>query len=122
AYDGANFERLVGQGRDAAASGDLPGAVGLLDQALALWRGDAFEGVDCALVSSEAARFEELRQIAFEELVQARLELGDHAALIAELTGRVAANPIRERLRGQLMLALYRAGRQANALEVYRQG
>jgi DNA-binding SARP family transcriptional activator/Tfp pilus assembly protein PilF len=121
-YDAAAFERLVAEGRAAAARGDLPGAVRLLGDALQLWRGDAFEGVECSLVTPEAARLDGLRRAALEESVEARLAMGQHRALSVELTGRVAADPLREVLRGQLMVALYRSGRKAEALDVYRQG
>jgi DNA-binding SARP family transcriptional activator len=113
------FERLVAQ----AAEGGAPERrSALLREALGLWRGApladlAFE----PFAHVEVARLEELRTAAREELVQAELELGRHSQLVAELETLVAENPLRERLRGQLMLALYRSGRQAEALEAYRQ-
>jgi DNA-binding SARP family transcriptional activator len=113
------FERLVAQ---AAEGGDPEHRSSLLHDALGLWRGPpladlAFEPF--ALV--EIARLEELRTAAREELAQAELELGRHSRLVAELEALVAEHPLRERLRGQLMLALYRSGRQAEALDAYRQ-
>jgi DNA-binding SARP family transcriptional activator len=113
------FERLVAQ---AAEGGDVERRSSLLREALGLWRGApladlAFE----PFAHVEVARLEELRTAAREELVQAELELGRHSQLVGELETLVAENPLRERLRGQLMLALYRSGRQAEALEAYRQ-
>ena len=113
------FERLVAQ---AAEGGEAEQRSALLREALALWRGApladlAFE----PFAHVEVARLEELRTAAREELVQAELELGRHSKLVGELETLVAENPLRERLRGQLMLALYRSGRQAEALEAYRQ-
>ena len=113
------FERLVAQ---AAEGGDARRRASLLHEALGLWRGEpladlAFE----PFAHVEIARLEELRTAAREELVEAELELGRHAQLVTELESLVSENPWRERLRGQLMLALYRSGRQAEALEAYRQ-
>jgi hypothetical protein len=91
-------------------------------EALALWRGPAL--VDFALDSfaqTEIARLEEVRLSALADRIEADLALGRHEELVSELEALVAENPLRERLRGQLMLALYRASRQADALEVYRQ-
>jgi len=112
------FERLVAQ---ASEGGDAERRSEVLREALSLWRGPpladlAFE----TFVHIEVARLEELRTAAREELIDAELELGHHAKLIGELEGLVTENPLRERLRGQLMLALYRSGRQAEALEAYR--
>jgi len=112
------FERLVAQ---AAQGGDAERRATLLHEALDLWRGApladlAFE----PFAQVEIARLEELRTAASEELIEAGLELGRHAQLVGELEALVAEHPLRERLRGQLMLALYRSGRQAEALEAYR--
>jgi predicted ATPase/DNA-binding SARP family transcriptional activator len=114
--DAARFERLVGEagraGRDAAAR--------LLEEALGLWRGPALaEFADQPWARAEAARLEELRLSAAEARVELRLAAGDHTGLVGELEGLVAEHPTRERLRGQLMVALYRSGRQADALRVY---
>jgi len=93
-----------------------------LEAALALWRGPALADLanESALVS-EIGRLEELRQSVVEQRIDAQLELGEHGEAIRVLEGLIAAHPLRERLRGQLILALYRAGRQAEALETYRE-
>jgi len=115
--DAARFERLVGEAGRAA--GDA--AAGPLAEALGLWRGPALaEFADQPWAQAEAARLEELRLGAVEALVELRLAAGDHTGLVGELEGLVAEHPTRERLRGQLMVALYRSGRQADALEVYQ--
>ena len=98
-------------------------AVSTLEEALSLYRGDPLQ--DLAYepwADGEVSRLTELRLAAHEQLVDAELQLGRHAQLVAELEARVRAAPLRERLRGQLMLALYRSGRQADALEAYREG
>jgi predicted ATPase/DNA-binding SARP family transcriptional activator/tetratricopeptide (TPR) repeat protein len=111
--DAGRFERLV------AAAG--AGAVGLLEQGLGLWRGPALvEFADLPWAQVEAARLEELRLAAVERLVELRLAGGGHGGVVGELEGLVAAHPTRERLRGLLMLAYYRSGRQADALGVYQ--
>ena len=113
------FERLL-----ARARGEEPAArVATLGAALALWRGApladfAYE----AFVQPEAARLEELRQLAVEERLEAELELGGGSELIAELQALVAERPLQERPRALLMRALYRAGRQSDALDVFRAG
>jgi DNA-binding SARP family transcriptional activator len=113
------FERLVAQ---AAEGGDAERRSALLHEALALWRGDPLADLAYEpFAHVEVARLEELRTAAREELVvAAELELGHHAQLVGELETLVAANPLRERLRAQLMLALYRSGRQVEALDAYR--
>jgi DNA-binding SARP family transcriptional activator/class 3 adenylate cyclase len=119
--DARRFERLVGEGRSERAQGDAERAAALLHQALELWRGPAL--ADFAYESfaqGEIARLEELRVAAVEERIDADLARGRHSELVGELEGLIAAHPLRERLRGQLMLALYRSGRQAEALEVYQ--
>jgi predicted ATPase/DNA-binding SARP family transcriptional activator/tetratricopeptide (TPR) repeat protein len=117
--DAARFERLVAE----ATALDAPEAraTRLLEEALALWRGLALaEFADQPWAQAEAARLEELRLAATEALVGRRLAVGGHAGLVGELEALVAAHPTRERPRGQLMLALYRSGRQADALAVYQ--
>jgi DNA-binding SARP family transcriptional activator len=112
------FERLVEESRQAPAEV----AARLLREALALWRGPAL--ADVALESfaqPEILRLEELRVGALERRVEADLALGRHGELVAELERLVREHPLRERLRGQLMLALYGSGRQADALDVYQQ-
>jgi predicted ATPase/DNA-binding SARP family transcriptional activator len=119
--DAARFERLVAEA-EAAAPADTPRAARLLEVALGLWRGPALaEFADAPWAQAEAARLEELRLAAREALVELRLAAGGHAGLVGELEGLVAAHPTRERLRGQLMAALYRSGRQADALALYQQ-
>jgi DNA-binding SARP family transcriptional activator len=119
--DAARFERLV---RDAAAdraAGGTEAAARKLREALALWRGPALgELAELPFAQHEAGRLEELRLVATEERVDAELALGAHAALVAELEALVAEQPLRERLRAELMVALYRTGRQTEALELYR--
>jgi DNA-binding SARP family transcriptional activator len=112
------FQRLVAE---AVEEGDASRRAAQLREALSLWRGPPL--ADLALepfAQIEIARLDELRTSAREELIDAELELGLHSKLVAELDGLVARHPLRERLRGQLMLALYRSGRQAEALEAYR--
>ena len=116
------FERLVQQARLSIAGGDPPTAERHLREALALWRGPALGGVTAeGLRRVEVPRLEELRLGALEERVDVDLALGRHRSLIAELRSLVRGNPYREHLVGQLMLALYRSGRQADALDVYRE-
>ncbi|WP_338898371.1 BTAD domain-containing putative transcriptional regulator [Streptomyces sp. TG1A-60] len=120
--DVAEFEARAADGRRAAADGHHEEAARLLRQALELWRGPALGGVGEAL-RAEAGRLEEARQAALEEGIAAELERGGREAeLVTELTALVGVHPTRERLRGQLMLGLYRLGRQADALAVYAQG
>ena len=107
------FERLVEEAGDA----EPQAAAELLREALALWRGPALADFAYESFAQAAiARLEELRLLALERRIDADLALGRHAALVAELEALVAEHPLRERLRGQLMLALYRSGRQAEAL------
>ena len=116
------FERLADEGRVALERGDARAARERLRAALALWRGSALADFSYEpFAGPEIARLEGARLSALEDRIDADLALGSDGALIAELEGLVAANPLQERLRGQLMRALYRAGRQADALTVYRQ-
>src|SRR5262245_60819928 len=113
------FERLVAQ---AAEGGDPKRRSALLREGLALWRSDPLADLTYEpFAHVEVARLEELRTAAREELADAELELGHHTQIVGELETLVAEHPLRERLRGQLMLALYRSGRQAEALDAYRQ-
>jgi DNA-binding SARP family transcriptional activator len=115
------FEQLLSDGSRALADGDPATAVTTLQKALALWRGPALADFTYESFAQPAiARLEELRAQALELHIDAQLELGLQARVLGELQGLVAAHPFRERLRGQLMLALYRDGRQAEALDVYR--
>ena len=93
----------------------------LLREALGLWRGHLWPS-STSPSRARARRLEEQRLAALEQRIEADLELGRHAELVPELEGLVREHPLRERRRGQLMLALYRCGRQADALEVYRTG
>ena len=118
--DSVRFEQLLAEARDSQVS-DPARASARASDALALWRGDAY--ADFAFESfaqEEIARLEELREEAEEERIDAELALGRSDELIGELEALVVACPLRERRRGQLMLALYRAGRQADALEALR--
>ncbi|GGV29244.1 SARP family transcriptional regulator [Streptomyces longisporoflavus] len=120
--DRNEFERLCARGRQAAADGDHAAAARLLGDALALWRGPALGGIGESL-RAVADQLDEARQAALEERIAAELaQTGRERELIGELTALVATHPGRERLRGQLMLVLYRLGRQADALAVYAQG
>jgi DNA-binding SARP family transcriptional activator len=115
------FASLLERARGELAGGDADAATSTLREALALWRGPALADFRGERFADEAAaRFEELRLAATEVRIEAELELGRHAALIGELEQLAAEHPHRERLRAQLMLALYRSGRQADALDVYR--
>src|SRR5919198_1134191 len=115
------FERLLAEGRQALGDGEAERAAALLADALSLWRGPPLADLaDEALAQPEIARLDELRLTALEERFEAELQLGSHTALVAELEAAVAEHPLRERLRHQLMLALYRSGRQADALGVYQ--
>jgi DNA-binding SARP family transcriptional activator/class 3 adenylate cyclase len=117
------FERLVEAGRRALADGDYDEASGRLRQALALWRGPPLADFTYEPFAEPAIlQLEELRITAVERRIDADLALGRHDGLIGELQSLVAEHPLRERLRGQFMLALYRSGRQAEALEAYREG
>ncbi len=119
--DASCFEALVSEARRARAAGDQEHAAGLLSEALALWRGPAFADLWYSdSIQVEGARLEEVMLTALEDRIEADLELGRHAELVAELERLVALHPTRERLCAQLMLALYRSGRQAEALEAYR--
>ena len=97
-------------------------AARLVRQALALWRGAPLAELGDSFARADRARLEEQRLAALEQRIEAELALGHHAALVPELEGLVREQPLRERRRAQLMLALYRCGRQADALEVFRTG
>ncbi len=118
--DAARFEELIAQARDVLVS-DSAAAVGLLDDALALWRGAAFgELAAHELVRAEALRLEQLRDAAAADRIDARISLGRHDEVIGELEAAVADDPLGERAHAQLMLVLYRSGHQAEALATYR--
>src|SRR5262245_35159440 len=115
------FEELLADGRRALERGDAESAANLLRQALELWRGTPLADVSFEpFAQAEIARLEERRLVALEERIEADLTLGRHDDLVGELEALIAKNPLRERLRGQLMLALYRSGRQSEALAAYQ--
>jgi len=121
AVDAGRFERLVEAARGAHAAGDATDASELYRKALSLWRGPALlDALDIDTARAAATRLEELRLTAFEERVAADLELGRHHEVVGELQAAVAEHPLREGLRAALMLALYRSGRQADALAAYQ--
>lgn len=111
------FEALVGEGERALEAGDPRRASETLERALDLWRGPPLDGFAYeTFAQAPVARLEERRLTALEERIEADLALGRHRELVGELEQLVAEHPLRERLRGQLMLVLYRSGRQADAL------
>ena len=119
--DLGRFESLVDEGRRALQEGDARTAAARLREALGMWRGPpladfAYE----SFAQAEIARLEESRLAALEDRIDAELALGEHGRLVGELEGLVYEHPVRERFVAQLMLALYRSGRQADALERYR--
>jgi YVTN family beta-propeller protein len=115
------FERLLEEGRSALSSDQPEQAAKTLTEALNLWRGRAFEDVAYeSFAQVEIERLEERRLAALEERIEADLTLGWHEELVAELEALARQHPMRERLRGQLMLSLYRSGRQAEALSAYQ--
>ncbi|MEU0489523.1 BTAD domain-containing putative transcriptional regulator [Nocardiopsis sp. NPDC006139] len=117
AVDAGRFEALVARAR----GGGPRERVRLLDEALEQWRGPALaDHADAAFAAAPLARWEEMRLAALEDRARARLDLGEGPELVAELGGLVRAHPARERLRAAHMLALYRAGRQGEALESHR--
>jgi DNA-binding SARP family transcriptional activator len=120
--DTARFERLLVAGRQALADGASEPALAVLTEALGLWRGPALQDFAYEPFAQEAiVHFEELRLLAEEEQIEASLALGDAATLVPRLESLVAATPLRERRQAQLMLALYRSGRQAEALSAYQE-
>ena len=119
--DAHRFERLVGEGRSELAAGRSGHACSLLEQALSMWRGPPLrEFAYQRFAELEITRLEELRTGAMEELIEAKLALGRHREVVGELESLIAEQPYRERPRAQLMLALYRCDRQADALQVYQ--
>jgi len=117
------YEGLVAEGRAAAAAGDPALASALLAKGESLWRGDPlaeFTYQDFAMLT--IARLSEVRLGAIEEHLEVELHLGHHLGAIGDLEGLVLAHPLRERPRGLLMIALYRAGRQADALRIFQEG
>ncbi|NUQ96467.1 MAG: tetratricopeptide repeat protein [Streptomyces sp.] len=122
ATDVGTFRRLVAQAHALARDGLKGPAVDVLRRATDLWRGRCLAGVPSAVLAGTAAQLDESRLEAVETCIRLELELGRHERMIGGLQKLVASHPLRERLRGQLMVALYRSGRQAEALDVYHQG
>lgn len=121
AVDAARFEDLSAQGRAALEADEPERASRLLSEALALWRGEVLSDLsDLGFVDSFSRRLTEVRLAATEDWVEAELAQGHHASLVPELGRLVRQNPLRERLQGQRMLALYRSSRQVDALAAYR--
>lgn len=121
AIDVSGFEHLATTGRRALVAGEAPRAAADLGRALGMWRGDAL--ADCrdgGWAETEAVRLDERRLTAVEDRIDADLMLGHHGVLVGELESLVARHPLRERLWSALMLALYRAGRQADAVRAYQ--
>ena len=114
------FERLVADGRAALSGGRAGDASALIRRALALWRGPALAEFSEPFAHPEAARLEELRLTALEWRIEADLAVGRDAEVVGELEALVPRHPLRERLRSQQLLALYRAGRHAEALAGYQ--
>ncbi|MCA1844926.1 MAG: AfsR/SARP family transcriptional regulator, partial [Actinobacteria bacterium] len=122
ALDAARFEGLVRQARRSAADGRHDAAAATFAEALALWRGPAYPGLnDLPFARTEAARLEEARLDALEARIEADLACGQAGALIGELAVLTGEHPLRERLWALRMTALYRAGRQAEALRTYQE-
>ena len=118
--DAVRFEQLAGEGHRFLEVGNPEGAAQVLEEALRLWRGAAYQEYRyTGFGGSEGERLEELRRTAIEDHIDARLANGDTGSLVADLEGMVREEPLRERRWGQLMLALYRAGRQAEALHAF---
>jgi DNA-binding SARP family transcriptional activator len=117
--DARDFQQRVDSGRQFAAAGQLEEAAVTLRAALGLWRGPALAGTKGMVVEAGAARLNEERLAALEECLELELALGRHRQVVSELQALASECPLRERLAGQLMLALYRSGRQAEALDAY---
>jgi DNA-binding SARP family transcriptional activator len=121
--DVQRFERALAEGERALAAGEARRASDTLGGALELWRGAPLSDFAYEpFAQQEIARLEELRVVALEERIEAELALGRNAQVVGDLEALVREHPLRERIRGLLMVALYRCGRQAEALETYREG
>ncbi|GAA3486453.1 AfsR/SARP family transcriptional regulator [Streptomyces cremeus] len=121
AVDAHRFTDRVRAADAADREGRTGEAVRLLQDAVGLWRGEAWAGIDCPSVVAAAIRLGEQRLAAVETLMELRLRLGESATLVGDLYELVAEHPLRENLRGSLMTALHRSGRQADALRVYEE-
>lgn len=117
--DARLFEAKVSQAKVAAAAGDVAEAAALAGSALALWRGPALAGLSGRVIEAAAAGWEERRSAVQEMYYDHRLALGEHRQIVGDLVAVVSGHPLRERGVAQLMLALYRCGRQAEALAAY---
>jgi DNA-binding SARP family transcriptional activator/tetratricopeptide (TPR) repeat protein len=120
--DAVAFEMDLGRSRQLRKAGDPVGAVNALNSALSLWRGIAFAGVPGPFAETERVRLGELRSAAAEERADVLLSLGRHEEVVPDLSAMVTDHPLRERMRGLLMIALYRCGRHADALRVFQDG
>lgn len=117
--DARDFRRRVDDATRLAAAGSAVGAVAGLRAALALWRGPALDGTGGRIVRNHAELLDEQRLSVMEDLLDLELALGRHRQAAAELRALAADHPLHEGIAGQLMLALYRSGRQADALDAY---
>jgi DNA-binding SARP family transcriptional activator len=120
--DTVRFDRLLSVGRGWAARSEAERACAAFDQAMTLWRGPALDGVDAPFAGAARAALDEAQLLAVEDHTEVRLACGRYRALLPGLVEFVARHPFRERARGQLMVALYRSGRQSEAVTVYRAG
>ena len=119
--DSHRFERLAAEGRRELAAGRPEAAVSALERALSLWRGEPLGDLAYEpFAQLEIARLRDMRVAVREQLIDAKLALGGHSDVVGELEALIGENPLRERLRGQLMVALYRGERQADALQAYQ--
>ncbi|RZS33987.1 DNA-binding SARP family transcriptional activator [Herbihabitans rhizosphaerae] len=115
------FEEHVAAARDLISAGDVVEGAARLRTALATWRGRPLDGIEVPAARQAAEHLSELRLGALEDVVAAELELGEHGSLVGELAALVEENPLRERFRGQRMIALARSGRVPEALDAYRE-
>jgi predicted ATPase len=120
--DAVRFEQLLAEARRASREGDTRAGAESIELALALWRGPALQGLtETEWLGAEARRLEALRVDALEERFETALALGEHREIVSALRATLDENPFRERVWGQLMLALYRGGRQVDALETFQE-
>ena len=120
-FDAGHFEECLDRARGLRAAGDTDAAACAVNEALALWRGQPFAGVPGPFAEAERQRLAELRTTAAEERADLMLDQGQHVAAVPALAALTAEHPLRERARGLLMIALYRSGRQAEALRAFRE-
>ncbi|MFR9795987.1 BTAD domain-containing putative transcriptional regulator [Streptomyces sp. MS06] len=122
AVDAHRFTTRVRAARTAEREGRYTEAIRLLQSAVDLWRGEAFAGIECPAVTGAAVKLNEQRLTVIEDLMTLRLKAGEAGSLVGELHALIAEYPLRDSLRGSLMIALCRSGRQAEALAVYDEG